>query len=237
MHETRHVRSTPSLKSSRALDDMDSTFRDRPHAARYLLDLGILRGESRPHLVAFTPGGLKVAREIERLSEIPLTCAPVAEFSPPWPGGPVFGAAAFDGTVVVDEELKRFCSVSRDEYHRLVEGAYERVAGLVEENEDGAAFPDLKGQTAIVVDDGRSGPLAVRSTIAAVRNSGAPRVVLGLPMGERRCVRQLSRIADMTYCASLRSGRGNLSAAYAPANLHSLVSHLARPTPGIRALR
>jgi predicted phosphoribosyltransferase len=216
---------------------MDSTFRDRAHAARFLLDLGILKSESRPHLVAFTQGGLEVAREIERLSEIPLTCAAVAEFSPPWPGGPVFGAAAFDGTVVVDEELKRFCSVSRDEFHRLVEGAYERVAGLVENYEDGAAFPDLKGQTAIVVDDGRGGPLAARSAMAAVRNAGATRVVLGLPMGARRCVQQLSRIADMTYCASLRSSRSNLSAAYAPANLSGLLSHYARYTSGIRAPR
>lgn len=224
MYEQLHQTTTRSLLSSPALDDMSGAFRDRAHAARVLLELGVLQGESQPHLVVFSPGGHAVAREIERICEIPLTRAAVAEFSSPWPGGPVFGAAAFDGTVIVDEELKERCSVSRQEFLRLVEGAYERVSGIVEKTNRGAAFPVLDGQTAVVVDDGWSSSLAIRSAMAAVRHAGAPRVVLVLPVGQRTSVRLLSRSADLTYCASLRSCLGDLSDAYGPPLLPSLSS-------------
>ena len=232
MDKAGYLQSTAALRSARTLDDIDGNFRDLAHTARFLLRRGILV-ERQPHLVAFSPGGLALAREIERSSEIPLTRAAVAEFPPPWPGGPVLGAAAFDGTIVVDEDLKELCSVSREEFHRLVEGAYERVAELVEADRDSGAFPDLNGQTAIVVDDGLSATLATRSAMAAVRNAGAPRVVLVLQMGQRRSVQQLSRLADLTYCASLRSSCGYLSAARAPAHPTSraarTTSHSSRP--------
>jgi predicted phosphoribosyltransferase len=205
------------LKSSKTLDDIDGTFRDRAHAGRCLLDMGLLAREVNPQLVAFGPGGMVVAREMCRVSREPVAFAEVAELAPPWLGGPVFGAAAFDGSVVVDHELKDLCSVTREEFHRLVEQAYEVVARLVERRRGEMGFPDLRGRTAVVVDDGLSAPFAARAAIAAVRNAGAHRVVFALPVGYRRTMLGLCSVADLVFCASLRSPGRELSAAYAPA--------------------
>ena len=130
--------------------------------------------------------------------------AAVTALAPAWLGGPIFGAAAFDGTVVIDAALKAACSVSRENYQRNVEAAYESLAELVDHYRGDRPFPDLSGGTAIVVDDGLSVPLVTRVAIAAARNAGARRVVLALPTGHRYGVQQLMQSADLTYCASLR---------------------------------
>jgi putative phosphoribosyl transferase len=171
------------------------------HAASLLLDWQGLRAERCPHLVAFTKPGMMVAQDIARICNCPLDYAAVAELPPCWPGGPVLVAAAFDGTVIVDEELRSECEVSVGEQDRLLEKAYERVASLLEAEAFEQEFPDLSGKTAIVVDDGLSSELATRVAIAAVRNAGARRVVLALPKGARKNVQPLWKLTDRIYRA------------------------------------
>lgn len=199
------------LKSARVLDNIDDAFRDHVHAAHFLLDMGILLGETRAHLISFAPGGHSVAQVIANTSGVLLDQAAVTALSPAWLGGPIFGAAAFDGTVVIDEELKAACSVSRHDFHRNVERAYETLAELVEQSRGDSPFPDLSLQTAIVVDDGLSSPLVTRVAMAAARNAGARRVVLAMPIGHRHDVQQLTQWADLTYCASIRRPRHQTS--------------------------
>ncbi len=203
------------FKSVQALQDMNGTFRDRAHAGRLMIEWGVMQGEPSPYLIASTPGGLVVAEEMARISKTPVSFARVQELEPPWPAGPIVGAVAFDGTLVVDEVLRDLCSVTRDDFRRLIDSAFARISSSPLQGVRSNGFPSLRERTAIIVDDGLAGPLTLRVVVALARNAGARRVVLSLPVGHRRMVKRLSEAADLTYCASLRSSRGDLAAAYA----------------------
>jgi predicted phosphoribosyltransferase len=203
MENLSSVWETNSLRSARALDDVEEPFRSAAHAAEFLLQMGLMLGEVSPHLIAFTAGGTLLADELAARCGCPSVFAPVGEIHSPWIGGPTLGAVAWDGTLLIDGVIKAACGVSSEEFRKLLENAYDRTKAILDARLGEGAFPDLREQTAIVVDDGCAAPIVTRVAIAAARNAGARRVVVAVPGGQRHSIRSVANAADITYCANL----------------------------------
>jgi len=59
---------------------------------------------------------------------------------------------------------------------------------------------DLTGRIAIVIDDGLATGATARAAVAAVRQLGAKRVVLAVPVGAAEALQQLTTVADQVIC-------------------------------------
>ncbi len=110
------------------------------------------------------------------------------------------GAIASGGIRVLNERvLASLC---------LSPAAVERVASLelaeVERRElqyrGVRPFPDVRGKTVIVVDDGAATGATIRAAVAVLRRSGAGRIVAAAPVASPEAAAQLAQEADAFVC-------------------------------------
>jgi putative phosphoribosyl transferase len=175
-------------------------FRDRrdagEHLARELESLGL-----GPAVVLAIPrGGVLVADAIVRARDWPLDVAIPRKLRAPQNPELAFGAVTGDGTVYIDAPLARALRVT-DAYLR------EEIGTQIDEIErrrsayrGGRPGPDVRGRTAIVVDDGVATGATLIATARMLRHALAREVVVAVPVGAPDAVRRLEREADRVVC-------------------------------------
>ena len=66
---------------------------------------------------------------------------------------------------------------------------------------DGRPPPELRGRVVILVDDGLATGATMRAAVAALRQLGAARIVVAVPVGAADTCRELEEEVDETVCA------------------------------------
>ena len=66
----------------------------------------------------------------------------------------------------------------------------------------------------LVVDDGLATGSTVRAAVAALRQAGPARVVVGVPVGPRRTCERLREVADDVVCVSVPTDFVSVGQAY-----------------------
>ena len=176
-------------------------FRDRRDAGEHLgrelaaLSLG-------PAIVLAIPrGGVLVADAIVAARDWPLDVAIPRKLRAPQNPELAFGAVTGDGTVYVDGALARTLRITdaylRDEIATQI-GEIERRRAAYRGTRPG---PDVRGRTAIVVDDGVATGATVIATVRMLRHALARQVVVAIPVGAPDAVRRLEREADRVVCS------------------------------------
>lgn len=177
-------------------------FVDRTEAGRRLAAaLGRFRGA--PVIVLALPrGGVPVAFEVARALGAPLDLVMVRKIGAPHQPELAIGAVA-DGArpdMVLNEDVVAALGVGeayieQEKARQLAEIERRRKVYL------GHARPaEVKGRTAIIVDDGIATGATVRAAVGAVRKAGAGRVVIATPVAPPDTVAALARVADEVVC-------------------------------------
>lgn len=184
---------------------MKRAFRDR-RAAGARLSLLLHEYRHADALVLAIPaGGVPVAVEIAKALALPLHVAPVSKILFPWTTEGGFGAVAFDGSVWLDQAAVENFSITPEQVGKATADARAKI------ERRNARFrgqlPDLKGKTAILVDDGIAAGSTMRTAIAALRKRGAHKIVVAVPTGHERSVEAMRVLADEVVCADVRGGR------------------------------
>ncbi|MGP4088515.1 phosphoribosyltransferase [Streptomyces sp. KR55] len=180
------------------------SFRDRAHAGRELAEhLRILQEKGTlpdPVVLALPRGGVTVAREVARALGAPLDVLVVRKIGAPaheefgvgaiaGDDPPLFDARALDQLGLTEEELAPVVARERAELHRR-EQRYRQGRPAVE----------LKGRTAIVVDDGLATGSTARAAVQAVRRREPERVVVAAPVCSHEATELLRGDADDVVC-------------------------------------
>jgi predicted phosphoribosyltransferase len=187
------------------LRDRSHVFRNRLHAGSVLADmLEALRG-SDARVLAIPAGGVPVAATLARALELDLGVAVVSKVTLPWNTEVGYGAVAFDGSVLLNQALLRETGLTRAQVEQGIAATREKVARRVAALGGGTKTASPAG-TSVLVDDGLASGFTMRVAIGALREIGAKRVVIAVPTGSLRTVRDLAREADELYCANVRSG-------------------------------
>jgi predicted phosphoribosyltransferase len=165
--------------------------------------LGVLlsayRGRDEVIVLGLPRGGVPVAFEVARILEVPLDVLVVRKLGAP--GAPEFalGAIASGGIAVINEEameLFRDSPEVRTEIARQRAELWRREALY-----RGDRTPlQLAGRTAILVDDGAATGASMRAAIRAVRELGAEKVVVALPVASVSACLLLHEEADEVVC-------------------------------------
>ena len=171
-------------------------FRDRRDAGEQLARELHAYALDRPVVLAIPRGGVLVADAIVRARGWPLDVAIPRKLRAPQNPELAFGAVTGDGTVYIDPALAKALRVSdgylRDEIDAQI-GEIERRRAAYR---GARPEPDVRGRTAIVVDDGVATGATTRAALHATRMRNPKKLVLAVPVAPTDSLAALRSDAD-----------------------------------------
>jgi predicted phosphoribosyltransferase len=175
-------------------------FENREHAGKLLAQqLHACRFRPRAVVLALPRGGVPAGFEVARSLGLPLDVLVVRRIAVPWRPGLSMGAVSGDVCVLDEAAIRRF-EITAEEMERITAAEVTQSHLFETSWRNEAAALDLRGGTAILVDDG----LVTGSTmVAAMRHArrlGAERVVVAVPVGSRDACSLVAREADEFVC-------------------------------------
>jgi predicted phosphoribosyltransferase len=177
-------------------------FRNRIEAGR-LLAQALAKYEGRPNLVVLglPRGGVPVARIVADFLGAPLDVFLVRKLGVPWQPELAFGAIT-ETVRVIDAGLVRECE--------LTPGVIDEIAAREQREIDRRSrlyrgtrsLVDIHGREVIIVDDGLATGSTMLAAVRALRQQGAKRILVAVPVGPPGTCDALRREADEVVCLS-----------------------------------
>lgn len=175
-------------------------FADRREGGRELAALLSHLEAERPIVLALPRGGVPVAYEVARTLGAPLDLLLVRKVGAP--GNPELGigAVAEGGVRVLDRSLVARLLISAEELEASLSRAQAELAERSARYRNGARHPEVAGRTVIVVDDGLATGGTASAAVEALRERGAGRIVVGVPVAAPESAARLRELADEVVC-------------------------------------
>lgn len=188
------------------LRDRIRVFRDRKAAGEVLADMLAPYRDSDALILAIPAGGVPVAEPLARALNLPLDVLVASKVLLPWTTEAGYGAVAFDGSTWINTDMVTHYGLDEATVEAGINAARQKVARRVKRFRGNRPFPDLRGRTVILVDDGLAAGSTLRAALTALHNQGAEHIVIAVPTGHLESVRQLAGEADKLYCPNIRGG-------------------------------
>jgi predicted phosphoribosyltransferase len=158
-------------------------FRDRHDAGRRLATR-LARYAGRPDVIVLglPRGGVPVAAEVARALGAPLDVLVVRKLGVPGHEELAMGALAPDGRIVLEEGVVRMLGLDGRTIQEVAAAEARELARRERAYRGARPALDLRGRTAILVDDGLATGSSMRAAAAAARARGAQHVVVAVPV-------------------------------------------------------
>jgi len=147
-------------------------------------------------VVAIPRGGLPVGRVVADRLDLPLDVVAARPIDVPGTVDLALGAVAGDGTCWLDHSLIDDLGIDREVVEHRVDREQETAAETVVQYRGDRPPLDLHGKTVLLVDDGVATRATTLTCLRRVRNAGAERIVLALPVAPPEAVERLRAHAD-----------------------------------------
>jgi predicted phosphoribosyltransferase len=147
-------------------------------------------------------GGVPVGAEIAIALNVPLDVFVVRKLGvPQWPEL-AMGAIASGGGIVVNEDVVRSAHVTDAQLRAVIDAEAGELARREATYRSGAGRLDLAGKTVILADDGIATGASMIAAARAVRDAGAGRVIVAVPVGPSSARQRLRDEADEVVFAT-----------------------------------
>ena len=181
---------------------METTFPNRADAGRRLAEkLEQYAGRDDVIVLGLPRGGVPVAYQVAQRLGVPLDVFIVRKLGVPGFEELALGAIASGGVRVLNDDVVRVLPNASE----LVESVTARETAELQRREqayrDGRPPPELRGRVVILVDDGLATGATMRAAVAALRQLGAAKIVVAVPVGAADTCRELEEEVDETVCA------------------------------------
>jgi putative phosphoribosyl transferase len=171
-------------------------FLDRIDAGRQLARRLLATREESPVVLGLPRGGLPVALEVARALGAPLDVLVSRKLGAPESPEYGIGAIAEGGAVYLRDDAIREIGLSERDVAEIAEREGAEVERRVRRYRGGRPPVDVRGRTVILVDDGIATGGTARAAVRALRERGAARVVLAVPVVARRTAERLAAEVD-----------------------------------------
>ena len=176
-------------------------FADRAEAGRMLGEaLSVYAGRIDVLVLALPRGGVPVAYEIARMLAVPLDVWLVRKLGAPGQEELAMGAMAGTDTLVLNKEIIKLLNIDE----ASIDAAITRERTELERRNKlyrrSMPAPDIQGKTIILVDDGLATGATMRAAIVSLRDAGAARIVVAVPVGTTSACRKIRQEADDLVC-------------------------------------
>ena len=176
-------------------------FRDRTDAGRQLADELLHYGGRKDVLVLALPrGGVPVAAEVARRLALPLDVFVVRKLGVPGHEELAMGAIASGGVRVINTDVISAISAPEEIIASVIAAEEEELARREQVYRKNRPPLELRGRTAILIDDGLATGASMRAAVAALRQNGAAKIVVAVPVGAPSTFRELEKITDEAIC-------------------------------------
>lgn len=177
-------------------------FNDRREAGRELAKALESYKDQHPIVLALPRGGVPVAAEIATALDAPLDLVLVRKIGAPMQPELAMGAVV-DGrepVVVRNESVIRLCGISEQEFNAARDAQLAEIERRRKKYLGGRAHPELKGRTAIVIDDGIATGATTRAALRALRIREPHKLVLAVPVAPTQTLKDLRNDVDELVC-------------------------------------
>ncbi|KRE21582.1 phosphoribosyltransferase [Agromyces sp. Soil535] len=183
-------------------------FTDRRDAGRRLARAFAGRELEHPVVLGLPRGGVPVAAEVARALDAPLDVLVVRKLGLPRQPEVAMGAIGERGARVLNDDVLRFGGVHAKDLEAVERRERTELEARVRRFRGDAPPIDLRGRTAVIVDDGVATGATARVAALVARELGAASVVLAMPVGAPDSLAELAamREVDEVVCLSAPPG-------------------------------
>ncbi|RCU48455.1 phosphoribosyltransferase [Haloplanus salinus] len=189
-------------------------FADRTDAGERLAAELVDRGVDADLVLAIPRGGLPLGRVVADALDAPLDVVIASKIGAP--GNPEYaiGAVASDGSVWLDDDAIASLGVSDGYVERERDHELRATREKASRYRGGRDPLDPTGKRVVVVDDGVATGSTAIAALRLVREGGAERVVLAVPVGPPDTVSELESVADAVIVLRTPGSFGAVGAFY-----------------------
>jgi predicted phosphoribosyltransferase len=182
---------------------MERAFADRTEAGLLLAEkLGEYADRDDVIILGLPRGGVPVAYEVAKRLRAPLDVFVVRKLGVPGFEELAAGAIASGGVRVLNEDVVRAIPHAEE----AIEAVTAKETAELERREQiyraGRPAPDLSDRVAVLVDDGLATGATMRAAVKALRESGAAKIIVAVPVGPPDTCHEIEEQADETICLS-----------------------------------
>ncbi|HEV3394295.1 MAG TPA: phosphoribosyltransferase, partial [Chthoniobacterales bacterium] len=147
-------------------------------------------------------GGVPVAYEVARALRVPLDVFIVRKLGVPGFEELAVGAIASGGVRVLNEDVARALPNADEIIQAVTQHETAEVERREQKYRDGRPAPEIQGKAVILIDDGLATGATMRAAVKALRQRGAAKIVVAVPVGPLDTCKEFEEEADEVVCAS-----------------------------------
>jgi len=182
---------------------MEGAFPDRAEAGRFLATkLSKYSGRDDVIVLGLPRGGVPVAYEVARALRVPLDVFIVRKLGVPGFEELAVGAIASGGVRVLNEDVARALPNADEIIDAVTQHETAEVERREQKYRDGRPAPEIQGKAVILIDDGLATGATMRAAVKALRQRGAAKIVVAVPVGPLDTCKEFEEEADEVVCAS-----------------------------------
>jgi len=177
-------------------------FADRRAAGRELAaHLTKFAGREDVIVLGLPRGGIPVAHEVAAALQAPLDALVVRKLGVPRREELAFGAIASGGVRVLNDDVVSQARLDATTVERITAAELLELDRRERLYRGDRPAVDVRGRTALVVDDGLATGATMRAAVQALRELGAGAVVVAVPIAAWQTCEELARRAATVVCA------------------------------------
>lgn len=182
---------------------MEGGFPNRAEAGRLLATkLEKYAGRDDVIVLGLPRGGVPVAYEVARALGVPLDVFIVRKLGVPGFEELAVGAIASGGVRVLNEDVMRALPNASEIIEAVTQRETQELERREQEYRDGRPAPEIANRAVILIDDGLATGATMRAAVKALRQRGAAKIVVAVPVGPPDTCREFEDEADEVVCAS-----------------------------------
>ncbi len=177
-------------------------FKNRVEAGKKLAAALAHYKNEQPIILALPRGGVPVAAEVAAVLKAPLDLVLVRKIGVPWHSELAMGAVV-DGDaplVVRNEDVIGMTHTAEAEFKAVCDRELAEIERRRQLYLGGRERIDIKGRTAIVIDDGIATGATTRAALRATRVRGPKKLVLAVPVAPTESLPEMRQEADDVVC-------------------------------------
>jgi predicted phosphoribosyltransferase len=181
---------------------MDRPFATRRQAGKKLASK-LISYMNRPDVLvlALPRGGVPVGYEVARALPACLDVFVVRKLGMPGYEEFALGAIATGGVRVLNEELIRATGISQSLIDASTSREHEELQRRERLYRGARSFPDVRGRTVILVDDGLATGSTMRAAALALRKMQPSKLIVAVPVGAQETCDEFRDDVDEVVCA------------------------------------
>jgi putative phosphoribosyl transferase len=157
-------------------------FEDRVDAGKQLAEA--LKGYRSENMIilALPRGGVPVGAEVAQALNVPLDVLVVRKLGVPGQDELAMGAIGPSGVVVMNEEVIGLLQIAPETIDRIIAKEHTEIERRLRSFRGDRPFPDLKGKTVVIVDDGLATGSTALAAVQTVLTQNPAKVILAVPV-------------------------------------------------------